>query len=68
MWPYGQEKTSRTAEVLAAVTPSELMTGKVIGIGLVGVGRGGPRLSWMVALRPALRAIAANRLKVVRCR
>ncbi|MFI5091686.1 MAG: ABC transporter permease, partial [Terriglobales bacterium] len=29
--------TSRTAEVLlAAVTPSELMTGKVIGIGLVG--------------------------------
>jgi len=32
-----QEKTSRTAEVLlAAVTPSELMTGKVIGIGLVG--------------------------------
>jgi len=33
-----QEKTSRTAEVLlAAVTPSELMTGKVIGIGLVGV-------------------------------
>jgi ABC-2 type transport system permease protein len=35
-----QEKTSRTAEVLlAAVTPSELMTGKVIGIGLVGVGQ-----------------------------
>jgi ABC-2 type transport system permease protein len=32
-----QEKTSRTAEVLlAAVTPSDLMTGKVIGIGLVG--------------------------------
>jgi ABC-2 type transport system permease protein len=32
-----QEKTSRTAEVLlAAVTPRELMTGKVIGIGLVG--------------------------------
>lgn len=32
-----QEKTSRTAEVLlAAVTPSALMTGKVIGIGLVG--------------------------------
>lgn len=32
-----QEKTSRTAEVLlAAVTPNELMTGKVIGIGLVG--------------------------------
>jgi ABC-2 type transport system permease protein len=32
-----QEKTSRTAEVLlAAVTPSVLMTGKVIGIGLVG--------------------------------
>jgi ABC-2 type transport system permease protein len=32
-----QEKTSRTAEVLlAAVTPSELMTGKVVGIGLVG--------------------------------
>jgi ABC-2 type transport system permease protein len=35
-----QEKTSRTAEVLlAAVTPSDLMTGKVIGIGLVGVGQ-----------------------------
>ena len=35
-----QEKTSRTAEVLlAAVTPSELMTGKVIGIGVVGVGQ-----------------------------
>jgi ABC-2 type transport system permease protein len=35
-----QEKTSRTAEVLlAAVTPSELMTGKVIGIGLVGAGQ-----------------------------
>jgi ABC-2 type transport system permease protein len=33
-----QEKTSRTAEVLlAAVTPSELMTGKVVGIGVVGV-------------------------------
>jgi ABC-2 type transport system permease protein len=32
-----QEKTSRTAEVLlAAVTPNELVTGKVIGIGLVG--------------------------------
>jgi ABC-2 type transport system permease protein len=32
-----QEKTSRTAEVLlAAVSPSDLMTGKVIGIGLVG--------------------------------
>jgi ABC-2 type transport system permease protein len=35
-----QEKTSRTAEVLlAALTPSELMTGKVIGIGLVGFGQ-----------------------------
>ncbi len=35
-----QEKTSRTAEVLlAAVTPSDLMTGKVIGIGLVGAGQ-----------------------------
>lgn len=35
-----QEKTSRTAEVLlAAVTPSDLMTGKVIGIGLVGFGQ-----------------------------
>jgi len=35
-----QEKTSRTAEVLlAAVTPSQLMTGKVIGIGLVGIGQ-----------------------------
>lgn len=33
-----QEKTSRTAEVLlAAVMPRELMTGKVIGIGLVGL-------------------------------
>jgi len=32
-----QEKTSRTAEVLlAAVTPRDLMTGKVVGIGLVG--------------------------------
>jgi ABC-2 type transport system permease protein len=32
-----QEKTSRTAEVLlAALTPRDLMTGKVIGIGLVG--------------------------------
>jgi ABC-2 type transport system permease protein len=32
-----QEKTTRTAEVLlAAVTPSDLMTGKVVGIGLVG--------------------------------
>jgi ABC-2 type transport system permease protein len=35
-----QEKTSRTAEVLlAAVQPRELMTGKVIGIGLVGLGQ-----------------------------
>jgi len=35
-----QEKTSRTAEVLlAAVTPSDLMTGKVLGIGLVGAGQ-----------------------------
>jgi ABC-2 type transport system permease protein len=35
-----QEKTSRTAEVLlGAVTPSELMTGKVVGIGLVGFGQ-----------------------------
>jgi len=35
-----QEKTSRTAEVLlAAVTPRDLMTGKVLGIGLVGVGQ-----------------------------
>ncbi len=33
-----QEKTSRTAEVLlAAVRPRELMTGKVVGIGLVGL-------------------------------
>lgn len=32
-----QEKTSRTAEVLlGAVTPRDLMTGKVVGIGLVG--------------------------------
>lgn len=32
-----QEKTSRTAEVLlAAVTPRDLMTGKVVGIGLMG--------------------------------
>jgi ABC-2 type transport system permease protein len=35
-----QEKTSRTAEVLlGAVTPRELMTGKVVGIGLVGFGQ-----------------------------
>jgi ABC-2 type transport system permease protein len=35
-----QEKTSRTAEVLlAAVQPRELMTGKVVGIGLVGLGQ-----------------------------
>ena len=33
-----QEKTSRTAEVLrGAVQPAELMTGKVVGIGLVGL-------------------------------
>jgi ABC-2 type transport system permease protein len=35
-----QEKTSRTAEVLlAAVRPRQLMTGKVVGIGLVGLGQ-----------------------------
>jgi ABC-2 type transport system permease protein len=35
-----QEKTTRTAEVLlGAVTPSELMTGKVVGIGVVAVGQ-----------------------------
>ena len=35
-----QEKTSRTAEVLvAAVRPPELMAGKVLGIGLVGLGQ-----------------------------
>jgi ABC-2 type transport system permease protein len=35
-----QEKTSRTAEVLlAAVRPMELMGGKVLGIGLVGLGQ-----------------------------
>jgi len=35
-----QEKTSRTAEVLlAAVRPSQLLTGKVAGIGLVGLGQ-----------------------------
>jgi ABC-2 type transport system permease protein len=35
-----QEKTSRTAEVLlGAVRPRELMTGKVLGIGLVGLGQ-----------------------------
>jgi ABC-2 type transport system permease protein len=35
-----QEKTSRTAEVLlAAIQPRELMIGKVIGIGLVGLGQ-----------------------------
>jgi ABC-2 type transport system permease protein len=35
-----QEKTSRTAEVLlAAVQPIELMVGKVLGIGLVGLGQ-----------------------------
>lgn len=35
-----QEKTSRTAELLiAAVRPPELMAGKVIGIGLVGLGQ-----------------------------
>jgi ABC-2 type transport system permease protein len=35
-----QEKTSRTAEVLlAAVRPRQLMTGKVLGIGLVGLGQ-----------------------------
>lgn len=34
-----QEKTSRTAELLvSAVRPRELMTGKVLGIGLVGLG------------------------------
>jgi len=34
-----QEKTSRTAEVLlAAVRPSQLLSGKVIGIGLTGLG------------------------------
>jgi ABC-2 type transport system permease protein len=34
-----QEKTSRTAEVLlAAVRPGQLLTGKVIGIGLIGIG------------------------------
>jgi ABC-2 type transport system permease protein len=35
-----QEKTSRMAEVmLAAVRPSQLLTGKVIGIGVCGVGQ-----------------------------
>jgi ABC-2 type transport system permease protein len=35
-----QEKTSRTAEVLlAAVEPRQLLTGKVVGIGLVGLGQ-----------------------------
>lgn len=35
-----QEKTSRTAEVLlAAVRPNELLTGKVLGIGLTGLGQ-----------------------------
>ncbi len=35
-----QEKTSRVAEVLlSAVTPSELMTGKVLGIGIAAVGQ-----------------------------
>ncbi len=35
-----QEKTSRTAEVLlAAVRPSQLLSGKVIGIGLTGLGQ-----------------------------
>ena len=35
-----QEKTSRTAEVLlAAVRPTALLAGKVIGIGLVGLGQ-----------------------------
>jgi ABC-2 type transport system permease protein len=35
-----QEKTSRTAEVLlAAVRPSQLLTGKVLGIGLTGLGQ-----------------------------
>ncbi len=35
-----QEKTSRTAEVLlAAVRPRQLLTGKVVGIGLVGLGQ-----------------------------
>jgi ABC-2 type transport system permease protein len=35
-----QEKTSRTAEVLlAAVRPTQLLTGKVIGIGLTGLGQ-----------------------------
>jgi ABC-2 type transport system permease protein len=35
-----QEKTSRTAELLlAAVRPTQLLAGKVIGIGLVGLGQ-----------------------------
>ena len=35
-----QEKTSRTAEVLlGAIRPSELLSGKVIGIGLTGLGQ-----------------------------
>jgi ABC-2 type transport system permease protein len=35
-----QEKTSRTAEVLlAAVRPRQLLTGKVLGIGLTGLGQ-----------------------------
>jgi ABC-2 type transport system permease protein len=35
-----QEKTSRTAEVLlAALRPSQLLSGKVIGIGLTGLGQ-----------------------------
>ncbi|HUJ34710.1 MAG TPA: ABC transporter permease [Solirubrobacteraceae bacterium] len=35
-----QEKTSRTAEVLlAAVRPSQLLSGKVLGIGLTGLGQ-----------------------------
>lgn len=55
-----QEKTSRIAEVLlAAVQPSQLLTGKVLGIGVSGVGQLG------IALVAGLVANAAVKSAVI---
>ena len=55
-----QEKTSRTAEVLlAAVKPRELMIGKVLGVGLVGLGQ------MIVTVGAALIANAVVKSQVV---
>jgi ABC-2 type transport system permease protein len=52
-----QEKTSRTAEVLlAAVRPTQLLTGKVVGIGLFGLAQ----LAIIVAAGLAANALASG--------